>query len=144
MRTKRFDRRGVRAEGRVVQTLQSEHGKEGRVRELVARVRQLIERSLLARDLVRDALEARAHEAERQKIDPGLVEQERWNPESSVDWWRLRTLLGESWFSYSLMGCVFVMSGRQAAWRKFSCSLASPPAFYRSWFFWISPDKECR
>ena len=50
-----------------MQTLQSEHGKETRVRELVARVRQLIEGPFLARELVRDALEARAHEAEGQK-----------------------------------------------------------------------------
>ena len=68
-----------------MQTLQSEHGKEGRVREFVARVRQLIERPLLARDLVRDALEARAHEAEGQKIDPGLVEQERGDPERRAE-----------------------------------------------------------
>ena len=51
------------------------------MRELVARVRQLVERPLLARELVRHALEARAHEAEGQEVDPGLVEQERGNPE---------------------------------------------------------------
>ena len=34
-----------------MQAVQREHGEEGRVRELVARVRQLIERALLAREL---------------------------------------------------------------------------------------------
>ena len=55
------------------------------MRELVARVRQLIEGALLARELVRHALEARAHEAEGQKIDPGLVEQERGDPERRAE-----------------------------------------------------------